>query len=102
MAGHRAKKNHADLDRALTTPSPNSEEDVMARDLTKYVTTSKAAEMLGSKPRNVQRLLEQGRIKGIKPAHDWMVFIPSITKYLESKSNRGRPTSGTPQPVETS
>ncbi len=69
----------------------------MTKDLTQYVTTSQAATMLGVDPSQVARLLRGGDLKGIKLGHDWLVFAPSIQKYFESKSKRGRPSSGTPQ-----
>jgi len=68
----------------------------MTRDLTKYVTTREAAEMLGVNRFWIVRLLASEKIKGRKLGHDWLVFAPSLEKYLANKSKRGRPASGTP------
>jgi excisionase family DNA binding protein len=68
----------------------------MTKDLTKYVTTRQAAEMLGVATTHINRLLIGEKIKGTKWGHDWLVFVPSLEKYLSNKSKRGRPTSGTP------
>ena len=73
----------------------------MSRDLSQYVNTEDAAKMLGVKKRNVQRLIKERRVKWIQPGgHDFLVFIPSIEKYLETKSKRGRPPSGSPESIE--
>ena len=65
--------------------------------LSKYVTTRQAAEMLGTATTHINRLLIDGKLNGIKPGgHDWLVFQPSLEKYLANKSRRGRPTSKTP------
>ena len=90
------KRNH----RPASTKQ--NEEEAMARDLTKYVPTKQAATMLGVNRFWIVRLLADKRLKGIKLGHDWLVFVPSIEKYSKTKSNRGRPSSGTPQPIETS
>jgi len=66
------------------------------KNLDKYVTTKKAAEMLGVKQRRVQALLKDKKIDGKRLGHDWIVFSPSLEKYLKTKSKRGRPASGTP------
>ncbi len=76
---------------------PAAEKPSMSESLGDYTTTAKAAEMLGVNRFWIVRLLAQGRLKGIKPGHDWLVFVPSIREYLESKSKRGRPSSGTPK-----
>ena len=73
----------------------------MTKDLTKFaekfVTTKKAAEMLGGvDTSHIRNLLIDGKIDGIKQGHDWLVFTPSLEKYLANKSNRGRPASGSP------
>jgi hypothetical protein len=65
--------------------------------VTDYVTTKKAAEMLGSSQDHIRLLLGRNRVKGIMLGHDWLVFVPSIEKYVEAKSKRGRPPSGTPR-----
>ena len=41
----------------------------MSKDLTQYVTTRKAAELLGVDRTHINRLVRAGRLKGIKPGH---------------------------------
>ncbi len=72
----------------------------MTTDLTQYVTTKQAAEMLGVNRFRVVQLLLNGRIKGIKPGHDWLVFTPSIERYRVTKSPKGRPPSRAPTAAE--
>ena len=100
MSARKAKKNHADRDRTLSTPSASHEEEAMAKDLTKYVTTDQAAELMGVLPTSINHLIHDGRLKAIKLGRDWMVFVPSIEKYRETKSKRGRPSSRVPQAQE--
>jgi excisionase family DNA binding protein len=75
---------------------PNQEGDDDMTNLTKYVTTRKAAELLGVKQDHIRKLLGMDKIKGRRLGHDWIVFAPSLEKYLATKSKRGRPRSGTP------
>ncbi len=89
------KRNHRPASMTQT------EEDAMSKDLSKYVPTLKAAKVLGVSQDHVTRLLTGGRIKGIKLGHDWLVFLPSLDRYLETKSKRGRPSSSIPQAQET-
>jgi len=65
--------------------------------LSKYVTTKQAAVMLGVGQEHIRKLLSASKVKGIKLGHDWLVFAPSMEKYVETKSNRGRPRSRLPQ-----
>ena len=69
----------------------------MSKDLTKYVTTLEAAGLLGVIPTSVNHLLKNGKIKGQKKGHYWLVYVPSIEKYISTKSATGRPTSKLPQ-----
>jgi len=64
--------------------------------LRKYVTTKQAAEMLGVVTDHVNHLLIGGKLKGHKFGKSWMVYVPSVEKYLATKAPWGRPTSGTP------
>jgi excisionase family DNA binding protein len=76
-------------------PEPTGD-DEMTQNLNQYATTREAAEMLGVNRFWIVRLLASKKIKGIKRGHDWLVFTPSLEKYLAKKSKRGRPASGTP------
>ncbi|MBM3129777.1 MAG: helix-turn-helix domain-containing protein [Chloroflexi bacterium] len=81
--------------RPVSQPTSKGD-DEMNKDLIKYVTTREAAEMLGVATTHVNRLLIGEKIRGIKKGHDWLVFAPSLEKYLANKSKRGRPSSGSP------
>lgn len=71
----------------------------MSKDLTQYVTTKQAADLMGVAQDHVNHLLLVGKLRGVKPGGwNWLVYLPSIEKYLETKSARGRPHLGTPQP----
>lgn len=63
----------------------------MSKDLTQYVTTKEAAELLGVDRTHVNHLLRENRIKGIKLGWNWLVFKPSLGAYLETKDPKGRP-----------
>lgn len=69
----------------------------MSKNLDKYVTTKRAAEMLGVDHSQAARLLKAGKLQGVKLGHDWIVFVPSLEKYHATKSRRGRPASKVPQ-----
>lgn len=82
----RARKNGA-------LAAPSSEDNEMSNDLTQYASTRRAAELLGVVPDHVYRLIEGGKIKSVRLGHEWLIYVPSIGKYLETKSARGRPSS---------
>lgn len=85
---------------SVSAPTVQGDDQEMSKDLTKYVTTKQAAEMLGVGQEHVRKLLSRGKVKGMHIGRDWVVFIPSIEKYVGTKSPKGRPPSGTPQ-IET-
>lgn len=55
-----------------------------------YITVAQAAEASGYSMRMLQRLLAQGKIKGIKPGHDWLTTLEAVMEY-KAKVRRGRP-----------
>lgn len=69
----------------------------MSNDLSKYVTTKQAAVMLGVGQEHIRKLLIRSKVKGMHLGRDWLVFVPSLEKYMSTKSPKGRPPSGTPQ-----
>lgn len=69
----------------------------MTKDLTKYVTTRQAAEMMGVVTEHINRLLIDGKLRGLKMGNAWLVYVPSIEKYRDTKSKRGHPPSRVPQ-----
>ncbi len=75
-------------------------EDEMSNDLSKYVTTKQAAERLGVVLDHVYRLIDGDKIKCIRLGHEWLIFAPSLEKYLQTKSKRGRPPSRASRFVE--
>jgi excisionase family DNA binding protein len=97
LVSRRAKDNHAKKDFRLPTSPPDDAEDVMSKDLTKYVTTRQAAELFGVGQEHIRKLLIRGKVKGMQMGRDWIVFVPSIERYMNTKSPKGRPPSGTPQ-----
>ena len=82
---------------ARSTPLPDpTGENEMSKDLTKYITTEQAAQILGVLPTSINHLIYGGKVKAQKRGRDWLVFQPSVEKYLANKSKRGRPSSGSP------
>ncbi len=75
---------------------PNNEIEVaMKKMLEDLCTTSQAAELLGVKRRQILFLIKDKKIAAVHLGHRyWVVFKPSLTTYLKSKSRRGRPPSG--------
>lgn len=55
-----------------------------------WLTVAQAAEQSGYSMRMLQRLLQQGRIKGIKPGHDWLTTLEAVLAY-KAQAKRGRP-----------
>ncbi|MGB8645617.1 MAG: helix-turn-helix domain-containing protein [Anaerolineae bacterium] len=77
--------------------SPGAEEEPMSTDLSQYVTTKQAAEMMGVDDSSVRHLLIGGRLRGQKIGSEWLVYKPSIERYEQTKSAGGRPRSGKPK-----
>ncbi|MBM3129235.1 MAG: helix-turn-helix domain-containing protein [Chloroflexi bacterium] len=84
----------------LVSPPIIKGDNELSKDLSKYVTTKQAAEMLGVGQEHVRKLLGRSKVKGIHIGRDWLVFVPSLEKYVGTKSSKGRPPSGTPH-IET-
>ncbi|RMH38219.1 MAG: DNA-binding protein [Gammaproteobacteria bacterium] len=53
-------------------------------DLTGYVTTKEAAELLGYHIDHVRRMLREGDLKGRKVGYMWFVLLDSIRAYQEA------------------
>ncbi len=73
------------------------EKEASSDSLSNYVTTKRAAEMLGVVTDHVYRLIEGGKVKSIRLGHEWLIYVPSLERYLETKSPKGRPPSRKPQ-----
>ncbi len=90
------------MQNAVTLPvGMPDENDTMSKDLTQYVTSKQAAEMMGVVTDHVYRLIEGEKLKTIRLGHEWLIYVPSIEKYRRTKSKRGRPPSGSPSLPET-
>lgn len=88
------KQGRAKLVKKSKTPTQSKP---MSGDLAQYVTTKQAADMLGVIPTQINRLLLDGKLKGFKPGHDWLVYKPSVEEYFRTKSAKGKPPSKKPK-----
>lgn len=50
-----------------------------------YITTKQAAERGSMDPSNVVRLLQQGKIRGVKVGRDWLVVPESLDHYVTTQ-----------------
>jgi excisionase family DNA binding protein len=50
-----------------------------------YLTTRQASERSGIHHSHIRRLLEHGKVKGIKLGHDWLVDIESLDQYAATQ-----------------
>ncbi len=91
-----ADQNKKQSARKQTAPTSQPDPET-PQDLSRYVTTKQAAEMLGVDRTQAARLVKAGKLKGVKLGHDWLVSRDSISKYLQTKSPKGRPPSKKPQ-----
>src|SRR5437870_535968 len=53
------------------------------------LSTSEAMQASGLSREHIQRLARQGRIEGIKPGHDWLVFEDSLQAFLAQPRKTG-------------
>ncbi len=98
MVTRKSKRN----DNAVSPINSGTEEEPMSTDLSQYVTTKQAAEMLGVAQDHINHLLLSGKLRGIKPGGwGWLVYKPSIEQYEKSRSPQGRPRSRESQTQET-
>lgn len=58
-----------------------------------YITVKKASRLSGLSMRQLQWLLQQGILRGIKPGHDWLVKPSAVMEYLETDRRPGRKAS---------
>jgi len=57
---------------------------------TDWITVAAAAEKSGYSIRFIQRLLQDNKIEGWKPGHDWLTTLEAVMEY-KRKAKRGRP-----------
>jgi excisionase family DNA binding protein len=59
-------------------------------DTEKWITVKEAAEKSGYSVRTIQHLLQEGKIEGWKPVHDWFTTLEAVMEYKKTVK-RGRP-----------
>ena len=59
-------------------------------DNVEWITVAEAAEKSGYSVRTIQRLLEDGKIKGWKPGRDWFTTLDAVMEY-KREVKMGRP-----------
>jgi len=52
-------------------------------DLSEYMTTQEAADMMGFHLESVRRMLREKELDGLKWGREWLVLRKSVMKYLE-------------------
>lgn len=55
-----------------------------------WITVAEAAEKSGYSIRTIQRLLQNGKIEGWKPGHDWFTTLDAVIEY-QQQVKKGRP-----------
>jgi excisionase family DNA binding protein len=55
-----------------------------------YITVVAASKQSGLSTRQIQRLLRDGTIPGIKPGHDWLVKLSAVMGYRREGRRPGR------------
>jgi excisionase family DNA binding protein len=55
----------------------------------KLLSTAEASRVSGFGRQYIERLLRQGRLVGIKPGHDWLVYEDSLLGFLAQPRKRG-------------
>ena len=55
----------------------------------KLLSTAEASRISGLGRQYLERLLRQGRLAGIKPGHDWLVYEDSLHAFLAQPRKRG-------------
>ena len=55
-----------------------------------WITVAEAAEKSGYTMRTIQRLLQDGKIEGWKPGHDWFTTLAAVMAHKQTVK-RGRP-----------
>jgi excisionase family DNA binding protein len=71
----------------------------MTTDDQRWITVAEASRRSGYAMRTLQKLLESGRIKGIKPGHDWLTTLEAILEYKRTVK-MGRPSKSKPPDIK--
>jgi len=59
------------------------------QELKQWITTQEAARITGYDKTYISRLIRKGRVKGIKPGHDWLVNRESLLAFHREMQARG-------------
>jgi excisionase family DNA binding protein len=62
-----------------------------------YITVAKASRLAGLSRRQLTRLLSEGKIRGLKPARDWLVHLSAVMEYVKQERKPG-PKKGSKTP----
>ncbi len=54
-----------------------------------YISTKEASKRYPLSASHLARLLQEGVIEGTKIGHDWLIYEPSLEKYLEKPRKPG-------------
>jgi excisionase family DNA binding protein len=60
-----------------------------------FLSTRQAGERVGMHYSQIRKLLRDGKLKGIKVGHDWVVEVASLEHYI---AHSGRPGGRGPRP----
>jgi excisionase family DNA binding protein len=55
-----------------------------------YITVAQASRLSGLSRRQIQWLLKNGVISGVKPGHDWLLRPSAVMEYLKKERKPGR------------
>jgi excisionase family DNA binding protein len=69
---------------------------MMEKMLENLLTAQEAAELLGTNDSRIRQLIRDKRISAVKKGKEWIVYKPSLAKYVKTKSRKGRPSSNKP------
>lgn len=64
-----------------------------------YITVAQASKLSGLSTRQIQWLLKNHVIEGIKPGHDWLLRPSAVMEYLKRDRKPGRKRKNQGQPT---
>jgi len=54
-----------------------------------YISVASASKLSGLSRRQLTRLLREGKIRGLKPARDWLVHLSTVMEYVRQERKPG-------------
>ncbi len=54
-----------------------------------YISTKEASDRYGLAQEHLSRLAGGGVIEGVKLARNWLLYVPSLEKYMKNRPKRG-------------